>query len=101
MSLKVSSLDLEIQTGRFNNTPREERLCKLCKNGIEDEYHLLLKCPICAELRVQYLPRKYVIYPNVHKFILLMSSNNEKVICNIATFIYSACVKRKSMLSVS
>ena len=54
MSLKVSSLDLEIQTGSFNNTPREERLCKLCKNGIEDEYHLLLKCPIYIMLNYEF-----------------------------------------------
>ena len=99
MSLKLGSLSLEIQRGRFNNIPRNERLCKLCGTDVEDEYHLVLKCPIYEDLRELYLPRKYTNNPNVNKFILLMSSRNEKIICNIATFVHSAWVKRKIILS--
>ena len=99
MSLKVGSLNLEIQRGRFNNISRKEHLCKMCGTEVEDEYHFVLKCPMYTDLREQYIPRKYTNIPNVNKFILLMSAKNEKIICNIATFVYSACAKRKNMLS--
>ena len=43
---RTSSHSLFIETGRYDNTPRTERLCKTCNmNQIEDEYHFLLVCP--------------------------------------------------------
>ena len=36
---------LYIETGRYKNIPRNERLCKNCSsNEIEDEAHFLIKC---------------------------------------------------------
>ena len=98
-TFKIGSLDLEIQVGRYTNIPREQRLCKLCKADIEDEYHFLLKCPLFNDLRSTYLAPKYTTNPNMHKFVLLMTSKHEQVIFNIATYIYMAYVKRRSLLN--
>ena len=38
----VSVTSLEIENGRYNKTPCEERLCKNC-GIIEDEAHFILK----------------------------------------------------------
>ena len=39
---------LEIESGRFHNIPRENRLCKLYKQGVvESEFHFLLCCNHC------------------------------------------------------
>ena len=97
-SLKIGSLDLEIQRGRYNNVPRDQRLCKLCHNEVEDEYHFLLKCPLYDELRAKYIPSKYCVNPNLHKFVLLMSCRNSNIILSTATFIYMAHLKRKVTL---
>jgi hypothetical protein len=36
---------LQIETGRYRNVPRDERLCQKCsENEIEDEVHFLIKC---------------------------------------------------------
>ena len=35
---RASNLHLPIETGRWNNIPREERICHLCKETIGDEY---------------------------------------------------------------
>ena len=44
---RLSSHNLEIEIGRYQNIPREERLCKFCtSNVIENEYHFLLICPL-------------------------------------------------------
>jgi hypothetical protein len=38
-------LPIQVETGRYNNVPREERYCPLCTNGeIEDEFHILFNC---------------------------------------------------------
>ena len=44
--LRSGTLPIEIEKGRYRNTKREERLCKLCTTGvIETEEHFLLHCP--------------------------------------------------------
>ena len=43
--LRVSAHRLFIELGRYNNTPRSERICKNCTlNQIEDEEHFLIHC---------------------------------------------------------
>jgi hypothetical protein len=51
---KIDKIDessmLEIEKGRYNKTPCEERLCKHC--GVtEDEAHFILKCKVNQNLR--------------------------------------------------
>lgn len=42
---KTSILPLTIETGRFQNTPEEDRLCEMCDlNDVESESHFLLYC---------------------------------------------------------
>ena len=43
--MRISAHSLPIETGRYTGTPREERLCPLCKTGIGNELHYLLDCP--------------------------------------------------------
>jgi hypothetical protein len=38
-NFRTSNLYLPIATGRWDNIPREERICHLCKETIGDEYH--------------------------------------------------------------
>lgn len=43
--LRISAHRLFIESGRYNNTPRTERICKNCTlNKIEDEEHFLIQC---------------------------------------------------------
>ena len=43
-----------------------DRLCRLCKDEIENEMHFMLQCPVYETLRQMYLPRKYCIFLNVN-----------------------------------
>ena len=38
--IRISAHSLNIETGRYNNTPREQHLCKFCPSSVEDEKHL-------------------------------------------------------------
>ena len=43
---RLSSHDLAIETGRYTNIPRDQRICLQCNmNMVESEYHFLLVCP--------------------------------------------------------
>ena len=44
--LRYGILPLRVETGRFVNEQREDRLCTLCNsNSIEDQIHFLFNCP--------------------------------------------------------
>ena len=50
--LHTSTHRLFIETGRYTNIPRNERICKNCTNQeIEDETHFLTRCPTFSEER--------------------------------------------------
>ena len=50
---RLSCFDLRIETGRYNGTPRTERLCSLC-NQIEDEQHVFFDCRAYDSIRAQF-----------------------------------------------
>ena len=49
---RVSNHKLQIERGRYENIPRDQRICKLCDSGeIEDEFHFTFKCKKFDHLR--------------------------------------------------
>ncbi|XP_053383686.1 uncharacterized protein LOC128549926 [Mercenaria mercenaria] len=81
----LGSMDLEIEKGRYTNTARENRKCKLCDtNSVEDECHFLLRCGCYRDLRELHIPSKYYTRPDVNKFNILMSTRNEELIKSTA-----------------
>jgi hypothetical protein len=56
--LRCGSLPLEIELGRRNGTPLEDRQCKMCAvNRVESEIHLLLECQLYDDLREDLLAK--------------------------------------------
>ena len=94
---RISSHSLNIETGRYDGTPRKNRICKLCTmNKVEDEYHFLLVCPHYRELRSKYFKPYFCHWPTMNKFESLLSTLHKKTIRNVAKFIYFANKKRFS-----
>ena len=53
--IRFGILKLHIETGRFNNTKLEDRLCQICeKNEVEDEIHFLFHCKVYAVERMSW-----------------------------------------------
>ena len=42
--LRCCKLKIPVETGRWVNIPREERICHLCHNDIGSEYHYIFEC---------------------------------------------------------
>jgi ssDNA-specific exonuclease RecJ len=66
---------LRIETGRYEKKNVNERVCFICHDQIEDEKHVLLDCPLYADLRERLFNE--VKRSNVH-FIIL--SDDDKFI---------------------
>ena len=50
--LRLGSLKLEIETGRWKKMDKNERFCKLCANSkVETESHFLFDCPALEQTR--------------------------------------------------
>ena len=49
--------NLDIEVGRHHGLPRYDRLCRLCKDEVENEIHFMLQRPVYETLRQKYLPK--------------------------------------------
>ena len=50
---RLSNHSLKIETGRYTRIPRESRVCSYC-NVVEDEEHVILRCPMYFMVRGKY-----------------------------------------------
>jgi hypothetical protein len=93
--------ELEIERGRHRNVPVNERYCKLCQSEnilcIEDEYHVLLKCPFYDDLRSIYLDLENSPI-NMYTFTQIMSSTDSRVVVNLASFVANMFKLRNNLL---
>ncbi len=49
-------LPLEIETGRWQNKPVEERICKVCESDeVENEFHFIFSCTLYNNIRATFL----------------------------------------------
>ena len=100
--LRLSSLQLLIETGRYsqNRTERAQRLCTLCdRSDVEDEYHFVIICPLYSHLRVSYIRPYYYKKPSVYKFVQLMQSDNLSILRNLGKNLQVAFSLRKSHIT--
>jgi hypothetical protein len=73
---------LKIETGRYEALPINERICFNCSNSIEDELHVLVKCPLYSQIReALYIDicktnDRFLMYSDSEKFIYLLSNEN-------------------------
>ena len=94
---RTSSHNLAIETGRYENIPRDQRTCKSCNmNAIENEYHFLLVCPKYRELRIKYFKQYFCHWPTIHKLENLLSATSNTIINNLAKYIFFASKIRLS-----
>ncbi len=62
--LRYGVLPLRIETGRFVNEARENRICTLCnENSIEDQLHFVFHCPLHAHYRDELYRKARIIIP--------------------------------------
>ena len=105
--MRTSSHNLEIETGRWVNAKRYERMYKQCnENKIEDENHLLFECKAYTEKR---LTTFQFIQPQLGNNLsrglrksdnlgILFSSNNINAMYALGKFVNNLLKKDKQHL---
>jgi hypothetical protein len=101
---RVSAHNLEIDKGRYIGVKTEDRICKLCNTGVEDETHFLLQCPVLENKRTQIinniknLNTNFNNLSNKSKLIWLMSSEDNFIIKNTSSLLCSLFKERDLVL---
>jgi hypothetical protein len=86
---------LRIQTGRFEKLEVQQRVCNECKNVVEDEAHVLLKCPLYIDFREElfYLAQNvnsdFMSFSDNQKSVFLFSDVNMKMLEEIFYIVYN------------
>ena len=84
---------MKIETGMYgvNKVQVEERLCETC-NSVEDEFHVLMKCPLYRDARdicfnsISAVSEVFADLPQESQFIELMSNPlHYKIILSLCT----------------
>ncbi len=90
-SFRISAHRLQIELGRFSNTPLSERICKnRSLNLVEDEIHFLCRCPKYDNVRKELFKLVGDKFPNfLHlsdesKLIFLFSNEDTQILCATA-----------------
>ena len=82
VKIRISSSNLNIEKGRYLNTPAEDRICKLCNSGVEDEFHFTIICSKLQSCREEFFKDICEVVPSFinmsdfDKFKFIFSSND-------------------------
>ncbi len=91
---RTSNHSLPIETGRYVNVERKDRICTLCiSNNIGDECHYFINFCYFDNLRKEFIPKVCIKKPSVQKFCEVMQSKNRKLLVKIARFCSIICNK--------
>ena len=86
---RLSDHDLGIEINRRNKSAEDCDKCKKCPNQIENEYHVLIVCPLYKSLREKYIKEYFWKYPSETKFITLMKTESETDLNKLACLVYN------------
>ena len=102
---RVSNHSLQIEIGRYQNIPREERLCPICNSGeVESETHLLLSCKAYEHSRenlrstFENTPSNGIRLNPQPLSVDIMKSTDSEIITKLSKFVYSCFGQRLKYL---
>ena len=86
---RCSNMKFPIETGRWQNIARNNRICTFCRDNIGDEFHYLFICKheLIADLRSKFIPKYYTLNPTIHKMKGLLSLCKVPLLKHISLFI--------------
>ena len=95
--LRLSAHNLPVETGRYSNTPKQNRVCTFCNLGeVGDEFHYCMVCPHheFQKLRDTYMQKINLINTNFYLldkkslFSYLISMADKSIITTTSTYFY-------------
>ena len=105
--LRISAHKLTVETGRYNNTPYNDRLCRFCDlNEVGDEHHFLMSCKNIKllSLRSKFFEDLYKInssfklFSSEELFMYIMAMKDESIMKLVAKFCFEVLTTFDSLL---
>ena len=90
--------DMKVHRSRFKLYNVNELECPSCLSGVDNEVHFVLCCPAIEDLRYEFIESKYLNNPCEFRLALLLATQNERALKNLALFLYKA-FRMKTLLS--
>ena len=91
---RCESHRLPVETGRWQNLSRSDRLCHPCDStDIGGEYHYIMSCSALKQERKRFLPDYCNIRLNTYKYSQLFKSTDTVVLEKLCRFIKIVNVK--------
>lgn len=97
--LRLSAHNLPVQSGRYSQIPRAQRICKICNDGqVGDELHLLFNCKQ-SDIVIERQLLLYNIYkaipqledqPLIFQFKYLLQCSDESIMIGLGKFLSKA-----------
>lgn len=107
-SFRCGSAPIRLETGRYRGLPVNERVCQFCDhNEVEDECHVLLKCPMYCDLRDEFYEHCSMIlplfktFPEEMKLQTILASNDVRMIRISAKFCSNVLKRLNAFNSLS
>ena len=75
--------------------------CPLCPSAVDNEVHFVLCYPAFDDLSYEFIEPKYFNNPCEFQLALLLATQNERALKNLALFVYKAFNRRKALLLCS
>ena len=104
-NLRCGSLQIKVETGRYENVPLPERSCTFCSDGsIEDEIHVLLHCELYNDIRYRLLQHMNSLIENfnelppVTQYCTIMTTSSCQYI--LAKYLFKM-MKRRNIHDIS
>ena len=86
--------DIKVHRSRFKLYNDDELKCPLWKMK-----SILFSCPAFEDLRHEFIESKYFNNPCEFRLALLLATQKERALKNLALFLYKAFSRRKTLLS--
>ena len=89
---------IKVHKSRFKFYNVDDLKCPLCLSAVDNEVHFVLCCPAFDDLRYEFIEPKYFNNPCELRLVLLLATQNERALKNLALFVYKAFSRRKTLL---
>ena len=95
--LRISSHRLPVESGRYNNIPFDQRICRHCNlNEVGNEQHYLMQCsnPTFNEIRSNFILKlhqinnSFLLFNNQDLFVYIMSMKDKTIMKLVAKFCF-------------
>ena len=90
--------DIKEHRSRFKVYNVDDLKCPLWLSAVDNKVHCVLCCPAFDDLRYEFIEPKYFNNPFEFRLALLIATQNERALKNLALFMYIAFNRRKPLL---